>query len=109
MANTTTCDGHFLSIQLDGATDWNITADLPQYLQNGIKVKSITVATTSAADAVIIRNSRISEQTAPKILEFLATAEVLHWRQEYGEGTWMYPAFDAAECTEATTVMIELA
>jgi len=113
MGNTTTMSGRFVSVELDGATDWNAPTDLPQLVEGndqGLMVKSIQIHTTSASDAVIIRNAKTSAQTAAKIMDFLATAEVLDCVRYFGErGCLMWPAMDAADLTEATTVIIELA
>lgn len=112
MANDTKVGGKFISIELDGSTDWNVTTDLWGMLKTpgeSLLVKSITISGRAALDAVIIRNSAVSAQTAAKIVEFLATAEVLHLRLEFGDnGSWMTPAMDAAELTGDTCVVIEL-
>jgi hypothetical protein len=112
MSNTTVVSGKFISIELDGATDWNVTTDLWGMVRTpgeSLLVKSITISGRAAADKVIIRNSALSAQTAAKIVEFLCTAEVLHFRLEFGDnGSWMTPAFDAADLTGDTNVVIEL-
>ena len=108
MANTTKMSGKFISITLDGATDWSITQDMPQFLPGGFLVKRIGIYCASAADAVKIRNAETAAQTAAYICMFTATAEVLSTEVYFGDGgSWMFPAFDAADLTEATDVVIE--
>ena len=109
MSNTTQQDGKFIWIGLDGATDWSLTQDMPQYLQHGLKVRRIGIYCHAATDEVIIRNSPVAAQTAAYICMFTAVAEDLSREIYFGEeGAWMFPAFDAADLTGDTEVVIEL-
>lgn len=106
MANTTYINGKFVSIELDGTTVWDLTTVMPDKLQMGIKVKSISVYAASTV-VIICRNAKAADQTSAKIFHFVASAGQLCCQYLFPAGAWMYPAFHGTDCG-AGTVVIEL-
>ena len=57
MANTTTITGHMVSIKLDGSTDWNVAADMADYVSTGLRVQSIFFDPALGGAQIAIENS----------------------------------------------------
>ena len=107
MGNTTEQNGNWISITLDGSTDWDLTTNMPQMVGTGLKVRSIGVYAADGA-VIICRDVAAADQAAPKVFHFVSDAGQLNMQYQYGDGAWMKPAFDAGDCG-AGTVVFELA
>ena len=114
MANVTILDGNFISITLDGTTDWDFAGDVipkrPEFA-GGAMVKSIQIKPTATDDAIIIRNSKTANQTSPEVLNEIASSEYDIPRRKFGgdEGRLMYPSIHAGDVSDkAFKITIEL-
>jgi len=114
MANSTKHAGRFISITLDGGTDWNCPADVPQLVEGnnqGLMVKRLVICLGENDAVCLIRNSKVSAQTAPIIAYAKAAAaggDTNQHHYDFGEGTLMWPAVDASDVSGASQVLIEL-
>lgn len=104
MANVTNIRWPFITITLDGSTDWTMAATgdaagsttlMSDFVTTGLKVLSIRFHPSTANDIMIVHEegldgaemfyAKCSGDTADKI-------------QYYG-GAWMHPIIDASDCT----------
>jgi hypothetical protein len=124
-ANTYKMAGNFIEITTDGTDDFDLTEffpDHPEWINEGMKVSSITIYGATGVHAVIIRNAASLPATptdAPAIFRhFNATASGVSVGDKVidtkyfngGRGAYMWPCFAASELTDgAATIMIELA
>ena len=110
MANTTYLNGNFISIELDGSTDWDMSTEVKimnRYPGNKLKVKSISVYAADGA-VIICRDVAAADQTSPKLFHFVADAGQLSMQYVFPEGVICQPAFDSGDCG-AGTVCIQIA
>ena len=61
MANTTTTDGNFIEITLDGSTDWRWDADMDAFFRipTGVMIRSIGFKPSAANDVMVIRENGV--------------------------------------------------
>jgi hypothetical protein len=113
MAITQTLVGHCIKLTNFNTEDWSLAADLPQYADTGIKVRAIRFISSGANDIFVITEGSL---TGPEIFhananDFAAAGE--DHREEYGDGTWMFPYIDISDCTMGASasaiVIFELA
>ena len=101
MSNTTTVDGHVITITPDANTDWNLATDMPTFVNSGLRLKSIMFVPSAANDVIVVR-----EGTATGAEWLRATCSGttdVKFRPFAGShGQRVFPYIDKTDCTLST-------
>lgn len=104
MANTTTINWPFITVVLDGSTDWTLSATgdasgsttkLSSMANSGLKLKSIRFHPSGANDVMIVHENGLD---GADIFYAKCSGDTSDKVQYYG-GAWVNPLIDASDLT----------
>ena len=112
MANTVTLNGRFIHIVFDGATKWDVLADIvplrPEAV-GGIKVKSLHAKAAASDDVLTVRDILNAGTSGPVMFDNKFTSEYDTRDKDFGDGKICFPSIVGTEATSGVKLTIELA
>jgi len=98
---------NFIELSLDGATDFDVVADLvglgmPKNAPNGLRIKKITFIPSAVGDTLIVRDGQKGPRmfSAMNVLGIYDALESMYSGDgKIDRGKSMSPFIDASECT----------